>query len=442
MQDREDRELSARRYVRGGVRAGSGLRFFLGAATEHTDNVFRLFDNEESATVVGAFAGFDLEKDARWITASLQGDVSYYEYLGEEFPNDVVGSLLGQLDVELMPKRFNWFTQDAFSQAVINAARPDTPDNLENINLLETGPRFGMPIGARNELKINGMYKRFDFEKSSGDSRTVEGFAAFERRIAARKWLSLNFQTAQVEYRDADVALADFDQQRTYIGFKAHGLRTDMTTEVGYVRTEEADSTEEDSGIYARVNLMRRLGARSRIELELLSDQTDISTALALQQQFEIPATATGVILNSADVFELQRVGLRHATEGPLLELYTSISRQTERYRMTTGADRDLWNAGVTGKRRFGPVWVLGLFASYWRDEYRNVSLDYSEWETGMTAEARLTTHFGALLSAYRLRRSGGQEEGAFAENMARLEIFYVLGERGFWLPGRRGRTR
>src|SRR5262245_44123310 len=110
-------------------------------------------------------------KETARIKTDWSAGVSLDMYSQDVLGNHTYYDVLWGLDVQLVPKRFQWRFEDTFGQVLIDPQQPDTPLNREGLNVFATGPTIALPINDRTE------FRAFAIERNTvyPDDRTVGG---------------------------------------------------------------------------------------------------------------------------------------------------------------------------------------------------------------------------------------------------------------------------
>src|SRR5690606_38238585 len=115
----------------------------------HTSNLF-LDDRELRSDIemlgVGLVAG---KASSRW-RGVIATDLEFRRYDAEiiEDNDELLGSLDGRLEIELVPERFVWIFEQNSGQSRTNPLAPVGPDNRERTDVFSTGPRWAFPVGG------------------------------------------------------------------------------------------------------------------------------------------------------------------------------------------------------------------------------------------------------------------------------------------------------
>ena len=92
------------------------------AAVGQSDNILRTSGNvpevDETMGVIGAQLSY--EEETRKLTASIDANFDYINYFEDAFDNEVVGGLVGLLNIRLIEEKLAWDTSYNYGQQVFD----------------------------------------------------------------------------------------------------------------------------------------------------------------------------------------------------------------------------------------------------------------------------------------------------------------------------------
>ena len=88
----------------------------------------------------------------------LNSDLMLVKYFGSDYQTQPLGYLDGTADFKIVPGTLLWTARDSFSQVSINQVGPPTPNNLESINYVTTGPQLLLKPTLQTTVTIDGSY--------------------------------------------------------------------------------------------------------------------------------------------------------------------------------------------------------------------------------------------------------------------------------------------
>ena len=214
------------------------LTYGADAGIAETDNVNLAPTREVSQTIAVVDLDFDVKQLTRRFDLDAKGNFSYLDYLQNAYGGQLVGRFDGTAKIALIPERLTWVVQDDFGQAALDPFTPQTPNNLENVNYLSTGPDVALRFGGTTFLNLSARVARAQYETSPFNSNRVLGDAAWGFQLSPASTLSLNADTERVLFENT-VFNTDFDRSNAFMRYEIQGARTTFSADLGGTRIEQ-----------------------------------------------------------------------------------------------------------------------------------------------------------------------------------------------------------
>ena len=254
--------------------------FGVAVGVGETDNVTLVSTNPQSQTISTAEVDFGLARVGPALDLDLAGDLSYLDYLQHAYSGQFLGRFDGLAALLLWSDRLKWIVQDDFGQTPLDAFTPVTPNNLENVNVLTTGPDLTLRLATDTFVRFGARYTLSDYETSPFDDYRLTGMAAIGQQLSAGSSVSLNADVQQVRF-DNTVVNTDFDRQRLYAGYDVEGARTELALYAGVARVDEVEQVDQGeqwtSTPIAQLELTRKLSAMATVKLTAGRQYTDLA---------------------------------------------------------------------------------------------------------------------------------------------------------------------
>jgi hypothetical protein len=282
------------------------------AGIGETDNVTLAPTDKISQTIATIDANFSVAERSRLFDVNATGNFSDLDYLQHAYGNELLGRFDGIADAAIVPGRLVWTLRDDFGQSVLDPYTPVTPNNIENINYVTTGPDLKLPFGGINFVDLSARYARAQYQISPFNSNRVLGSIAVGREVSAGGSVSLNANTERVMF-DNTVINTDFERSSGFGRYELHGARTDFVGELGGTVvgqagaptalflgngapgtnvtfdpqppaiTSRASGSGSLSGPLAKFELSRSISASAKLILRAGRDLTDSSSSFSTQ---------------------------------------------------------------------------------------------------------------------------------------------------------------
>ncbi len=297
--------------------AASHVGNYLGlqAGFIYTDNVFLERNGPGDELALLGLVG-DAQREGPRLDYKLDSDISLIKYLHEDFPTQPFGYLDGLAEFKIVPGLFSWTARDTYNDLIISPYLPVTPDNLEAINYLTTGPRLMWQPTLRTSLVVNGEYSIIDSSSKSPlyvniDNHRYGGDATISRAFSNTTSAYLSATAEKVQFSDTLVN-TDFRQEGGAVGLKYSDLRTVADVSIGYEKLHTVNLVTVDSiigvierpqnatpsGTNWKVELSRLITPNQRVSLHARREITDAANLFRLGVDQPVPSTVGNQIVS------------------------------------------------------------------------------------------------------------------------------------------------
>jgi hypothetical protein len=347
----------------------------------YTDNVQRSQSGASQTLLLLGLSG-DLSHEGTRLDYRLASNLALLKYLGGAYPTQPSGYLDGAVYLKIVPSFFTWLARETYSQVQIDPYLPLTPENLENLNYLTTGPRFTMRPTLRTSVTLDALYSYLITSSSSPqyvnfDNHRYEGNLNIERAFseAARLYIKANY--AKIDFKD-QVDNNNYAVGSASGGYRLSNGRTELDVSGGYSRVHVYDVLVEGAGAGSRetretqtfespiwrLDVSRLITPSQRLALIAAQEYTDPAAVFRLGFDSAVPLFApqrTAV----AEAFRQRSLGLNWALQGSRTSLVVSLAGYQERYVLSTVNDRNIKIANVLLSRQLSPVLSWDIAVSY-----------------------------------------------------------------------------
>jgi hypothetical protein len=248
--------------------------FGVAVGVGETSNVTFAPSDPQSQTISTAELDFGLRRMGPALDLDATGDVEYLDYLQNAYGGQFLGRFDGLAALSLWSDRLKWIVQEDFGQTPLDGFTPVTPDNIENVNVLTTGPDLTLRPATDTFVRFGARYALSDYETSPFDDYRLTGIAGIGQQLSAGSSVSLNADVQEVRFNNT-VVNTDFDRQRLYAGYDVQGARTELAVYAGVARVDELE--QWTSTPIAQLELTRRLSAMATVKLTAGREYTDLA---------------------------------------------------------------------------------------------------------------------------------------------------------------------
>lgn len=366
--------------------------FFDGASNTHSgnyldaqggliynDNVGQIHDGSGDTLLMVGLVGDTKREGAPRLDYHLNSDIAVVKYLSSSFQTQPFGYLDGSLNFKIIPGMFSWTARDSFTQAVLDPLAPATPDNLESLNYITTGPRFTFQPTIRTSIVVDGtysyiytsskspLYVNIDNHREGADVRIDRGFSN-----TLTGYIGATYD--QVRYTDV-TQNTNFNQKAALAGFRFNNARTVLDVQGGYTalqlvkppRGRTTDTTP--SGVTWKLDISRLITPTQRISLHAGKQVTDAANLFRLNVDQPVPSTVSNQIA-TGQPFTHRDFGATWHVDGVRTTLDVNALTYTDHYELTPTLDHDTKGVNVFASRKINPSIKADLGLSYQRDSY------------------------------------------------------------------------
>lgn len=273
------------------------------AGLAYTDNAL-LANGHRTSDGIGT-VGFSTDYVRRGnLSLNLLGTVERMQYLHQTFPGSFYGDFLGSAILGKSTDPLQWHVQEAFGETMPDPLAAPTPQNLETINDVSTGPVVNLHFGLTNRLTLSGDYSRTTYQRSPFDSQTYDGGLEFSHALSGASTLSLEASNARTQYLERaalqsflGVSISAYTIRQAFISYDARFVRTRIVLRAGYNMLSYQPGASHGAPLY-EVDISRRISPFSTVFISGRSEySTNGSTMATTQAQI---ALQSGASLNPA----------------------------------------------------------------------------------------------------------------------------------------------
>jgi len=366
------------------------LTYGVDAGVGESDNVTLVPTDKVSQTIAITDVDFAVKEQSRLIDVNATGNFSYLDYLQNAFGRQLIGRFDGAGNVAIIPGRLTWVLQDDYGQAAIDPFTAVTPNNLENINYLSTGPDMSLRLGGVSFVNLSARYSRAQYETSPYSSNRGLGSLAVGEYLSPGASVSLNADFERVMFENT-VLNTDFDRTSAFGRYALHGARTDFEGDLGASRISEAGTT--DTGPLVKAQLSRLLSAAAKLTLTAGRELTDSSSSFSTLQTGPtvgggIIGSAPAALTSSNYTSDYASVGWQYGRNRTNIGL--AIRWEKDTYSGQPLLDVDRPSADFNIDRQLTRAFSAQLLGRFYKTDYLNAAIasntassQYDDWFVG-----------------------------------------------------------
>ena len=347
----------------------AALTYGIDAGLGESDNVTLVPSDKISQTIATADADFAVKEQSRLLEVNAKGDFTYLDYLQNAYSSQLLGRFDGVGNLAIVPGRLIWVVRDDWGQAALDPYTPVTPDNIENINYLTTGPDLTLRLGAINFIDVSARYARAQYQTSPFNSNRALGSIAVGRDLSAGSTLSLNGDAERVMF-DNTLINTDFDRGSGFVRYALHGYRTDLVADLGATTVSQAGASINGSD--AKLQLSRKLSAAATLSFTAGRDLTDAASSFSTVQ-----AGATGIVGTTPPALTSNSYTANYASVGWQYVRHRTTIRVTARWEKDTYAGQSALDLTYRGaelnvERQLTRALSMQFIGRWYKTDYPN----------------------------------------------------------------------
>jgi hypothetical protein len=369
---------------------------YINAGAAETDNILRTQD-AQSQTLAIVGANFDVSRTGKRLDADLKGDFSYIDFLQNAFDKQLLGRFDGLVGWAVLPERFRWVVEDHYGQSQLDPFAAVTPTNLEDINVVSTGPDVVLHPGDSWFTRLGARYSYASYETSPFDNRRLTGDLGVGRDLSHRSSVSLNADWQKVNFNNTTVN-SDDNRRRFYGRYSIVGARTGLTFDVGVSQTQDGPAISTTTPVpqatsgrpgrpiqikpapgnaqqwkstpFARLELIRALSSSSLLTVTAGRQYTDTSDNFAGLQGGAAGKITIAPVSGTSESYLDQYGVVTWRFQHPRTEVAVTATWDRQSYRVNTLLSVERINGEIRLIRRLTSRFSAELSGSAGRERY------------------------------------------------------------------------
>lgn len=404
------------------------INYQLEASLLGSDNINLDSDSETSETVVIPRLRFDAIQEGARVRMQARGEMEYRHYTQNNFQDESRGEFAGQLNWTVLPERVSLVVEDYLSYQPIDIREGSSPGNLQQTNILVSGPSFIAAITERTKAlvelrvaKTNAeVTEEFDGGRYSAAARLQHGFSETQSG-------SINLVSTKVEF-DHDLGGADYRRDDGFVQYRRNGANATLTADAGHSRLRASGRDTESSALF-RIDIDWRATAKStlsgRLRYQLADSVQDLITRHGDLDEPMIPQLAQSAILVNSDVYQQRRVEFDYRFRGERVIARLRPAYQKARYISDALDDQNIRDGYIEFGYRVRPLIVVSARASARDRNYIVQQRRDRDRVYGLGFEQRLNRHWSWEAEILRNTRDSTAIGRDYEENSIGLAVIW-----------------
>ena len=352
----------------------------------YTDNVDRTANGPGATQLLVGLSG-DTSREGTRLDYHLSSNLAVVKYLGGAYSTEPSGYLDGTLAFHIVPSFFSWIARESFSEVQIDPYAPTTPNNLVNLNIITTGPRFTLRPTLRTSVRLDALYSYLTSNSAatqftSIDNHRYGGDLRIDRAFSERASLYLKGHYERVDFKD-QVDNHNYSVGEATAGYQLTDGRTAFDLSGGYSQlhiydvlsvvqgpggSRETLTTEKFDEPIGRLILSRLITPSQRIALTASQELTDAASSFRLGFDQPVPTVPPSLFATGAP-FKQRQYSLDWRFQAARTTLALSLLEWQSRFLLDSVNNYNSKSANATLTRLLSPVLTGDLGVSFGRNE-------------------------------------------------------------------------
>ena len=243
------------------------------AGLAYTDNALLTSNHPKSDGIATVGVNVDYRRRGT-LSLNLLGNLDRIQYVRSSFGGSFYGRFFGSGMLGKSTGLLQWQLSDGFGEDMTDPLAAPTPQSLQLINDVSTGPLVNLHFGLTNRLTFFGVYSRTTYQRSPFDSQTYQGGTEFAHALSGAASLSLTASTAHTTYIESAAvrsffagSATSYDIRQAALAYKGKFVRTDFLLRAGYNTIQFGGGAMHGAPLY-EVRLSRRISPFSTVFID------------------------------------------------------------------------------------------------------------------------------------------------------------------------------
>jgi len=402
--------------------------FEIGTAVEHSSNVLRVNDNEQSDTLTSLLANANLHHSGDALDAKLLYSFEKRHYQDGSYDDENVTEGTANIDWRVLDDRISLLVDHTISDSIVNSGQANTPDNRTQRSVLSAGPRFRLHLSQVDDVELTTRHTDVHVDTfDESDSKRDEASLRWNRRLPQLRNFYITTNYADVNFPDQENQ--DYKFTAAAIGFSSVAPLGTLLAEVGTNRADR-DVGEDVTGESVNINWTSR-NERSPMHWSIGYISAITDSSLGLTGQSSLPSAGNGASSNLSvvDIIKRDEFSLNISTLLNPINTTVSLTASEEKqdYEQTPNDDR-IDQTELRLQHPVTPRASVYIYANKTRQDFLDTDEDLADTEVGVGGSYLIVQSLNLHWSAYRLKRDHSIDALSFTDNVYRLELTYGFG--------------
>lgn len=330
-------------------------------AMQYTDNVKKVTDGKKSDLIAMTSIGTSIDTGQAPFQFNADASLNYSSYTENTYGDQQDFNLKATVDWEMIKEQVDWKLQNFFTQQSIDALKPDTPDNIQDTNVLTFGPVVQYPISGRQLIMLKPEYRNFTYSSHNIDNHQEALDGHWNYQLFRTVNVGVRGGVNKVDYKAQQ--LTDLISSNLHLTFLSKRADYRYSADIGLSNIDR-EGGESVRGTTGNIRWLFNLTGVSKLRAYIASNITDTSNSL-LQTSvnpdygwFSNEQITAEVLRNSIVRLSYQREGASLLTSNVWIEL------RNQDYEFAL-LDRTVKSLGIDLNFPINPLLFMGVTTNY-----------------------------------------------------------------------------
>lgn len=407
--------------------ANAAAAYQVGAATNYSDNVTRVPEDGIDDIVSNLNLSGLWSNESPRLNLSAFGQLTYLRYLDGTFDSDVIPRGNLNLNWNLIPARMTWMVENRYGQIASDPFATFTPDNIEDINVLRTGPDFQFGSSPRQLLTISLRAEDQYYEIQPVDNQRLSAAIQLKRRLSDSRSIALTVRGEDVEFDDPGFA-EEFSVIESFVTFERDLDGSGYAVDIGHTQLDV--NSETVSGALARLTGSHTLGSNWFVRASGEYSYTDSGSRFLIGREQSSAGPGQTVdddtLVAAGSPLRLKQFDINIARDTARHSIETQLYWDLESYELTPELDREQTGATLSYRFTMNPLNSLQLSSSYRSVEFENRDRSDDNLEIEFRYSRQLSRKLKLDVRVARLNRSSSDRTSVFEERIFGVSLTYA----------------
>ncbi len=430
--------LSGYRYMLAGIslvllnlasinNASAAGGYQIGAAANYSDNISRVpVDGTDDIVSNVNLSGLWSNESPR-LNVSAFGQVTYLTYHNDTFSSEVIPRGNLNLDWNIIPARMTWIVEDRYGQIASDPFASYTPDNIEDINVLRTGPDFEFGSSPRQLLTISLRAEDQYYEVQPVDNQRLSAAVQLRRRLSDSRSIAITVKGEDVEFDDPGFG-QDFSIIESFLTFEQNLAGSIFSVDVG--KTQLDIDNQVVSGVLARLTGSRSFASYWFVRASGAYSYTDSGSRFLIGREQSSAGPGQTVdddtLAAAGSPLRLRQFDISIAHDAARHSFDTLIYMDLETFEVTPELDREQFGAKLSYQFTINPLNTVQLSSSFRNVQFKNADRNDDNLEAELRYRRKLSRRLNLDLRVARFKRTSTDPTSVFEESVFGVSLSYA----------------